>query len=184
MAVAKRKKKSSKPEESEEAKATRLKREHYEAIIELQNAVNRSRDKYIDANDLSKDRKKDYEAKLGELQGLINSDPLQPKLWEDQDTVDTKDSKAPWRSADVISLTEEGITEKQCQKLTDFGIMTLGEMQSRMQREGTFWAKEIKGVGEALQTKIEDALNSIVCAMEVGVEEKQEADLDESESVA
>lgn len=72
-------------------------------------------------------------------------------------------SNGEWRQLAIDNLAGE-VTVKDLDKLSSAGISTLGDLQDRMVKEGTWWAKSIKGVGEASQTRIEDAFNTFVTA--------------------
>ncbi len=153
--------------EAEETRVEKLKREHYEEILECQQVVSQACMNWLDAKGTAAARKKTYEGALEELQAVIRRNPLQPKLFDDSDTVDTG---SQWREMCISTLIGDDVTEKQVEKLENHGIHTLGQLQQLMEKEGTFWSKEIKGIGEKAATAIEDALNAIVVATETGTE--------------
>ena len=64
-----------------------------------------------------------------------------------------------WRKLGIDKLAGK-VTESDRTKLAAGNLLTLGDLQDRMQKHGTFWAKDIKGIGEAAQTRIEDAFNA------------------------
>jgi hypothetical protein len=64
--------------------------------------------------------------------------------------------KPNWRTTPIDQL---GLKTSDCNKLRSAGIYTAGELQDRMTAEGTWWARQINGVGEAAKTRIEDIFN-------------------------
>ena len=51
-----------------------------------------------------------------------------------------------------------GFTDKQCEALQIAGLQTLGDLQSKMNQHGVFWAKEV-GINGRYKTAIEDVFN-------------------------
>jgi hypothetical protein len=66
-----------------------------------------------------------------------------------------------WRKADISKLAGD-VTEKDREKLAAANILTLGDLQDRMQKSGTFWHTELKGIGRAAADRVEDSFNAIV----------------------
>jgi|GEM_PF-3957796 len=67
-----------------------------------------------------------------------------------------------WRGHAITALTADGITAKQCDKLIEAGIETLGQLQTCMASKATHWADDIKGIGVEARTKIDDAINALL----------------------
>lgn len=58
---------------------------------------------------------------------------------------------------ELADLTEPHIKVGILKVLAEAGIRTLGDMAERQEKDGDFWAKNIKGVGKAAQDSIADA---------------------------
>lgn len=73
----------------------------------------------------------------------------------------TPAASVEWRRMAIEKLTGE-VTEKDLDKLAGANILTLGDLQDLMTKNGSWWARAIKGIGEAGQTRIEDSFNRLL----------------------
>lgn len=91
-----------------------------------------------------------------------NTIDLNPEDWTE--IVDDKkpaQSSGEWRKFTIDRLAGD-VTANDREKLAGANLLTFGDLQDRMQRDGTWWARDIKGIGEAGQTRIEDAFNAAI----------------------
>jgi hypothetical protein len=72
-------------------------------------------------------------------------------------------SNGEWRKFTIDRLGGQ-VTAKDREKLAGANLLTLGDLQDRMQRDSSWWAKDIKGIGEAGKTRIEDEFNAIIAS--------------------
>ena len=70
-------------------------------------------------------------------------------------------SNGEWRKFTIDRLGGQ-VTAKDREKLAGANLLTFGDLQDRMQRDASWWAKDIKGIGEAGKTRIEDAFNAVL----------------------
>ena len=70
-------------------------------------------------------------------------------------------ASAEWRKHGVEKLNGE-VTAKDREKLAAAGVPTLGELQDRMVKHGTFWFQDLTGIGRAAADRIENSFNSAV----------------------
>ena len=71
--------------------------------------------------------------------------------------------KTEWRSVGIDKLNGP-VTEKDREKLGLAGIYTMGDLQDRMQKAGTFWHQDVTGIGRAGADRVEDSFNKFVTA--------------------
>lgn len=71
----------------------------------------------------------------------------------------------PWRKTLIGEL---GFTSGDAQKLAEADVLTAGDLQDRMTDEGVWWARGIKGIGDAAKERIEEAFNAFVCENDEG----------------
>ncbi len=91
-----------------------------------------------------------------------NTIDLNPEDWTE--IVDAPNPiNGEWRKFTIDRLAGD-VTAKDRERLAGANLLTFGDLQDRMQRDGTWWARDIKGIGEAGQTRIEDAFNAVVAA--------------------
>lgn len=145
--------------------------EHFDIVLEQRKICQEAWSEWQHFAEIAKAKKKKYEAERNQLDVVLDEDPAQKKLFTaSEDPAEPTDDSAPaittdeWSALDVNQLQHHGITESQCEKLSEHGLQTLGDLQSLMQKEGQWWWKEVKGVGEGKAEKIADAMNAIIMA--------------------
>jgi hypothetical protein len=77
------------------------------------------------------------------------------------DIVPPTDAPPLWRKIRIDKLAGK-VTEKDRDKLSLADISTLGDLQDRMARHGTFWFQDIAGIGRAGADRVESAFNAMV----------------------
>lgn len=81
---------------------------------------------------------------------------------------DTDQKRKDWRKTPL----SEVIANPRYVELLEGGCLdTAGDLQDRMQKDGTFWNRGVKGIGDAAKEKIEDQFNAFVAEAEAPAEE-------------
>ena len=73
---------------------------------------------------------------------------------------EAKPADQSWQQGGIDKLT--GLTETQREKLAHGNILTLGDLQDRMTKDGLHWFDDIAGIGREAATKVEDLFNDFV----------------------
>jgi len=131
-----------------------LEREHYEAIIELNEEFIRGNNKYLCLKEESSTAKKRVDAVAHELSMLIAHGPdnqrklpfLQRNGYDQAEEADT----LGWREQSIAGSL--GLTAKILEKLEDAGVTTIGELEDLRAGAGL---RSVGGIGEATADKIE-----------------------------
>lgn len=68
-----------------------------------------------------------------------------------------------WRTCPVEGLQVHSIkvTDKQVESLCNAGLNTCGELADAMEKDATFWHRNVKGIGKDTKVPIEDALSRL-----------------------
>lgn len=117
---------------------------------------------FQDANDTAKAYKKAMEAAQEELNDLLRQhvQGMGPLFAGDgSKAADEPASEDAWRRHLLKNLTDPAIPEGTLKALAKHEppIITMGDVSDWVRDKGDFWAKNIKGIGEAAQGKIADA---------------------------
>lgn len=155
---------------------------HFSEVLEQRRIVRAAWEEWSRQKEISAAKKKKWEAEQSQLDVLLDEDPDQQRLFTTPLAVPPSEPEPEivqdnWRDLDVNQLQDHGITESQCEKLSAAGIDTLGALQDLMQRNGQFWAKDLKGIGEQKAEKIADAMNVIVIASSDDDDDEEEGEL-------
>ena len=157
-------------------------------LIEQRQVIQDAHDNWVKAKEVAASRKKKYEAEVSQLHEMLDDDPDQQKLFSREQTVEVRPDDAdpgepvggfapnPWQEMDIVELQRYGVTESQTDRLIEAGFSTMGDLQARMLKEGAWWWKDVKGVGEGKAEKINEALTAIVTEQQAKSGELDELD--------
>jgi len=128
---------------------------HYEKYHELATQAAADLKVWTDAQDVQKAKKKLYDASVEKLI-VHGAGPPEMPLFEDKPKPPAED----WRA---IPLSSIGIKAKTVNALAEKngGIATVGSLVDFQAKHGTFWVKNLKGVGVQAGTEIDNALEKV-----------------------
>lgn len=87
-----------------------------------------------------------------------------PDLFDGEgvDAEHTPQGADAWKAVKIDALGKYGVTAKQLEILREHGVTTLGKYGELGVKHGTFWHRDIKGIGPEVAGKIGDAFNAFI----------------------